>query len=644
MGVVYLAVDPVIGRTVAIKVIELGHVTDERERDELRQRFELEFRSAGKLSHPNVVTIYDVGHQEGSSFIAMEHIEGTSLAGWLASEAHPPLTEMIRLAKQIAAGLDYAHDHGIVHRDVKPANVLLTADHRAKITDFGLVKVLASELTMTGTVLGTPAFMSPEQVLGEEVGGTSDQFSFAVILYQMLTGDQPFRADHPSSILYKIVNEQPTPPQQLNRQLPAAVDRVILRGLAKPAKERYPRCIDLVDDLEKALRGERSTTLPLMVEPAAEGSASTPAAAAASEAPTQLLDAEGLDLAGHQPGAAARSRGAGRAHRHTWLVGGVLLIAVMAVVGYFASTTLRPAETADPPPPASGGAADYVLRVVSAAAGLAIWQDGADTHLEVPAELTLGDAEGGASEVELKLRGEVVARRRFTLGPETPSEWRPDDEGFLPLALEVTSRPPGAAILVDGEATGQTTPASVGFDPLATSSLKLESEGYKPASWSFSLDRLSEEQLAEHRIFFALERIIPPAWVTVAAPYPVKAVVAGRTHGPAGNLEIRLPPGRYRLDLVAEEVFFRQTYDLELASDERRELTRPPPAVTVRIAANPANCKVSIDGRYVDFVPINDQRLAVGPHELLFEWPALGKSKKVNVTISRDQQRIFERP
>ncbi|NJL29635.1 MAG: serine/threonine protein kinase, partial [Thermoanaerobaculia bacterium] len=253
MGTVFLARDPVIGRPVAIKQIRPDPSTDTVRREELRSRFELEFRSAGTLAHPNVVTIYDVGQAQDSYFIAMEYVEGESLAERLARPPKLEPAEILDLARQIASGLDYAHSRSIVHRDVKPGNVLLTTTGHVKITDFGLAKFLSTDVTQTGTLLGTPAFMAPEQVLSRPVGPQSDQFSFAVILYLMLTGEAPFGTEHPSSILYKIVHEAAEPPRRRNRQLPAAVDEVLLRALSKQPEQRFSGCKVLVEELARAL-------------------------------------------------------------------------------------------------------------------------------------------------------------------------------------------------------------------------------------------------------------------------------------------------------------------------------------------------------------------------------------------------------
>ena len=254
MGVVYLAEDPLIGREVAIKVVDAGEGVEREERDQLEARFEREFQSAGMLSHPNIVSVYDVGHDEdGTAFIAMEYVPGESLQDILAENRAFTLAEIADLATQLSSGLDYAHEHGIVHRDVKPANILIGRDGRAKIADFGIARVATTTLTRTGSLVGTPAYMSPEQVTGNPVDGAADQFSLAVMLYQMLTGKRPFIGDSPTTMMWQIVHEDPPPPSKINAALPESVDNALGRSLAKMAEDRYPRCIDLANALRRAL-------------------------------------------------------------------------------------------------------------------------------------------------------------------------------------------------------------------------------------------------------------------------------------------------------------------------------------------------------------------------------------------------------
>ncbi|RMH20512.1 MAG: serine/threonine protein kinase, partial [Acidobacteria bacterium] len=255
MGTVYLAVDPVIGRQVAIKEIRTDDETDYGvERSELYARFEQEFRSAGTLSHPNIVTIYDVGETDDAYYIAMEYVDGESLSVHLQREPQPSFVRICHLGHQIAAGLDFAHRRNIVHRDVKPANILVTGDGRVKISDFGIAKVVSSELTQTGTVLGTPAYMSPEQARGRPVDGRADQFSFALILYRMLTGVLPFLGEQPAATIYSIIHDPAPPPSEHNPKLAPAVDRVLLRALEKDPAARYGSCRELMRALAAALR------------------------------------------------------------------------------------------------------------------------------------------------------------------------------------------------------------------------------------------------------------------------------------------------------------------------------------------------------------------------------------------------------
>jgi serine/threonine-protein kinase len=253
MGVVYLATDPTIGRPVAIKTIRLGEVTNAEERARLRERLFREARSAGVLSHPGIVTIYDMEAQDDVAFIAMEYVNGSTL-DQLLSTAPLPQEQMFSILGQTAVALDYAHRKGIVHRDIKPANIMVTEDGMAKITDFGIAKINTSsdQFTMTGAIVGTPHYMAPEQVQGLAVDGRADQFSLAVIVFEMLTGEKPFTGEQLTTVVYKIVAEEPIPPHRLNSTLSQPISNVLRRALAKKADARYANCQKFVDALEAA--------------------------------------------------------------------------------------------------------------------------------------------------------------------------------------------------------------------------------------------------------------------------------------------------------------------------------------------------------------------------------------------------------
>jgi serine/threonine-protein kinase len=266
MGVVYKALDPTIGRTVALKTMRLDvHGLDAQE---MVRRFQNEARAAGVLNHPNIVTIYDAGEQDGIFYIAMEFIEGTTLHELLAEKRVLATDEVLQLTRQICRGLDYAHSNGIVHRDIKPANIMITGNGTVKIMDFGIAKS-GGQVTNTGQVLGTPNYMAPEQVKGRQLDGRSDLFSLGVILYEMLTGEKPFVGQNVTTIIYKIVNENPITPRDLDVTVHPGLSAIVTKALAKAPDDRYQTGADLVRDLENyKLAGPVRTGSTAAISPA----------------------------------------------------------------------------------------------------------------------------------------------------------------------------------------------------------------------------------------------------------------------------------------------------------------------------------------------------------------------------------------
>ncbi len=247
MGVVYKAVDPLIERTVALKTVKLDLSTTALA--DFEERFYREARSAGRLNHPNIVTIYDVGKTDSAAYMAMEFMEGRLLKDVLDAHTALSFDQIVDIAAQIADGLAYAHEHEIVHRDIKPANIMLVRGDLVKIMDFGIAQMPSGARTHAGAVLGSPKYMAPEQVLGNTLDGRSDVFALGVILYEMLTGESPFDGDNINTIMYRIVNETPIPAQSLSPRIPEVFDRIIGKALAKQPDQRYQDARALAHDL-----------------------------------------------------------------------------------------------------------------------------------------------------------------------------------------------------------------------------------------------------------------------------------------------------------------------------------------------------------------------------------------------------------
>ncbi len=255
MGIVYLAEDPKIGRQVAIKTLRLADKADDSEIAGLRERLMREAQSAGRLSHPGIVTVYDVGEDNGVAYIAMEFVEGRTLESYLREGLMQDLSFGAEVLLQAAAALDYAHSKEIVHRDIKPANLMVTANNVTKIMDFGIARIASSQSTQTGTVMGTPSYMSPEQVRGQGLDGRSDQFSLGVIAYELLTGKKPFAGDNLTAVIFKIVSAEPAKVTDLCPWLVPQVDQVLARALAKKPEDRYANCRALAESFQVAVEG-----------------------------------------------------------------------------------------------------------------------------------------------------------------------------------------------------------------------------------------------------------------------------------------------------------------------------------------------------------------------------------------------------
>ncbi len=253
MGVVYLGKDPTIQRFVALKTVPFD-ADGPSELADIKRRFFREVESTGRLSHPNIVTIYDAGEEGGLGYIAMEVLEGITLKDWCRKDSLQPVKRVLKVVATVAEALDHAHSLGVVHRDIKPGNIMITKGTVVKLTDFGIARLTTSTKTQTNVILGTPSYMSPEQVAGEKVDGRSDLFSLGVVLYELLTGERPFQGESIASLLFQIANKPHRSPVQLRADLPPCCAAIIDRALCKELDQRYQTGLELTVDLSVCLQ------------------------------------------------------------------------------------------------------------------------------------------------------------------------------------------------------------------------------------------------------------------------------------------------------------------------------------------------------------------------------------------------------
>ncbi len=339
MGSVFKAKDPAVGRIVALKTI---HTTalEGAQSEEYRTRFYREARASGVLAHPGIVPVFDVGEDQGAPFLVMEFVEGRTLAEAMKKGERFTLDRVCEIGQQIADALGYAHRQGVIHRDIKPANILMTSkevygSERPRITDFGIAKLASSDITTTGQLLGTPSFMPPEQFTGSPIDGRADLFSLGVILYSLATGEQPFPGETMTAVSYKVVYTEPIPPAKLNPAVPARVENVILKCLAKSPADRYQTGEELALDLASV----RSSPASLMqtAAPVSESDATLgpgpisqgPVSASLRPAPVTTADKSANRLGKKPPAAGPQKPGAAKPKQFEH----VFAIALLAVAG-----------------------------------------------------------------------------------------------------------------------------------------------------------------------------------------------------------------------------------------------------------------------------------------------------------------------
>jgi hypothetical protein len=605
MGRVFLAHDPEIDRKVAIKVIQIFAALPEHERDEARQRFLREARSAGRLLHPGIVTLFDVGEADGALYLAMEYVEGATLDHYCRAGSLLPVPLAVELVSGAAEALDYAHQAGIVHRDIKPANLMRVGESAVKVMDFGLAKASEAQLTQDGALLGTPSYMSPEQIRGEQLDGRSDLFSLAVVLYELLTGERPFPGDSVSSIIYRIVNEEPQDPAVFRERVPEHLAGFLIRALAKDPDERYADGNQFAAELRRAAAGLE-----------AGAPAGTTADAGAGGESASVADVEAAPTERVRPP---------RSSVLPWIVAIVILLGAAGGAGYY----FREELGLFPSGPAPVTWLEAHVRAEPAEAVLEL--DG------VP----LDPQEGGL--VRYRLDGPAVTVTASHACRREERELLPADAGgevvivLDPVRLDWRLDPEaaGSNVRLNGERLG-TTPLDVELDLCQDNSLRFEASGFRPAEIDIPA---GATPLEARRLLADLQLSEIPKGTLVLPETSTRVVfrLDGRRLE-SGERQVELPEGQHTLRATNDTYWIDVQVPVEVAGGQTVSPQLSLPALTTLVVqAFPANCKVFLrrpggSWKYLDDTPMS-RRIAVGRYEVRVQLNPTGETREQTIDL-----------
>ena len=569
MGSVYLAEDPRIKRKVAIKVVRLDAMRTDADRQEYLARFQREAEVSGVLNHPGIVTIYDVGDSEVGPFLAMEYVPGHTLEGLLKSGAPLALNTKLSFATDLAAALDHAHAHDIIHRDVKPGNVMITADHRAKLMDFGIAKREDASLTQTGTFLGTPSYASPEQIKEGVATSQSDVFSFGVMVFELLAGSLPFPGSSINTILYRIVNEAPAeikPP--VEGLLTDGWQRIFNKVLAKNPVERHPSCSAFVRELLENTIDLGKTDRMQLLGNLRQGLSAADAAKSHEDAPvsatTMIAASELLPPVRKGP-----SR---------LVIGGAAAVAALFLCGFLFLNKGGQQVLLDTVPP-----------------GAAVLKDGKELG-KTPMALVMK----AGDQVELQRKGFAAQAYSYHAGDQAPKV------ALSAVLSEETLRtdPAGATVVLDGAVLAGTTPLKVAqWDQGAKHALNFKKgalaasfdlmEGETPGTQVYTLTGVEETRTG------AVPKAVDvnaPGTLRFLGEFPVRVRMDGKELkevGPGGSVSV--PPGVHHLELSSPGVHFKEVRQVTVNPGQAQPIALPGLA-RLTVETYPSDGLVVVDG------------------------------------------------
>jgi hypothetical protein len=572
MGVLYRAQDTVLERDVALKMMLVDFSHDAA----TRERFQREARAVARLQHRNVVTIHELGEVEGTPYIVMELLGGNDLDALLKSEVKLSLGQKLEIAAQLCEGLSYAHEQGIVHRDIKPGNVRVLEDGTVKILDFGIAKFAQSSVTQTGSVMGTPSYMAPEQIMGQPVDGRSDLFSAGVLLYELLAGAKPFQGDSPTAVVYQIMNGEPVPLEKSIPDIPDAINQIVAKALQKNPEHRYAKAKEMAADLQMVrsmldpplhsghtpVAGMSSGGTTMMSIPLHATRQNTVGSVTRGVVMNAEIRSAAVDAAAEF---VAKARPEEKSKSTIMWVGAAVVVAVLGVVGYL---SLQKDKGTDPTTaqPVTGGATG------------------------APAAGAAGAAAAGAE-------------------------------------LQVVSTPSGARITLNGADTGKVTPAPIALASLPPgSTLELALAGFKPVSI-----KLTDADLKAGRKEIKLAAEAQPVRLTVTGTFPFELVQGSKVISPASlRHELTVQPSGI-VTARSRQMLLNMPLGVNFER-ARADITVPAPGVLAVFSAV-ETCTVGVDGEDLGFPPIPRKDIASGNHTVTLKCPD-GKGETRRVTVA----------
>ena len=649
MGVVYQGFDPIIGRTVAIKTM-LPEGLSPQEFQEYKARFQREAMAAGILAHPNIITVYDFGEDNGVLYLAMEFLEGKSLEKIVHEQTVLPIETILPIYDQVCGALDHAHRNKIVHRDVKPANIMILQNGLVKVTDFGIAKMMSMGMTQAGQILGTPNYMSPEQVKGRQIDGRSDIFSLGVILYELVTGEKPFGGQNITTVIYKIINENPIPPRELDASIPAGLSYVISKALAKNADERYQTCREMAEDLRNYKNlgggitgqstvilkaapvpvegpgltlplGTRATQAPTPPPPAPPPLAPTLQTEPPPAAPTTVDEAPiGSPLNIHMIPPPPSSQGS--IPQVAWVLGALLVVAIVGVVAYFfvlgpkkqgnAPVASPPVATAAPQNPQPPVAPPTQPPTQAAAPGA------------TTTESTPTPAPPTPKPPQVQTKPEVTS-------PQEPRS--PRAAGAKVGQLMVSANVNGARISVDGQSDPSwLTPFTIPNIPAGAHNIVVSMDGYDDFHQSVTIAGGQTSTVTGNLSAPRAELDV------ITAPPGVEVFIDGKSYGPS-PAHATLAPGTHTYKAqIPGAAPFESSVKLKSGDIITEKLSAGAAVATgiVEVRTIPPGATVLADGAPVGGQTPTSFRLTVGTHTLVVSQSGY-PPKQQQVTVSENE-------